>query len=80
MYRELHVTSEYLLEEVVSFKTKHFFHVTNSQLKTGKTGTHSNPNTCPVLYSLHNVFLGISETKIIEPVRLRRAQQDFLRT
>ena len=35
-YRELQATNEYLLDEVGSFKTKYFFHNTNSLFKTGK--------------------------------------------
>jgi len=46
-YRELQATNEYLLK-VVFINTKYFFHNTNGQLKTGKTGTHSSADTSSV--------------------------------
>jgi len=36
--------------------TKYFFHITNSQLKTGKTGAHLSADTSLVQCSLSNVL------------------------
>ncbi len=51
-YRELKATYEYLLEQVVSNKTKYIYNYTNSQLKTGKMGTLSFAEPSPLQYSL----------------------------
>jgi len=46
------------------YKYKIFFHNTNSQLKTGKTGTHLSANTSPVQCSLTVAKSSIIKTTI----------------
>jgi len=45
-------------------KTKYIFHNTNSQLKTGKTGTHSSADTSPVQCSLDKTYTSSSSEKV----------------
>ncbi len=47
MTGELQATNEYLLELIVSLKTKYFFN-TKGKLKTGKMGTHLSADTFSV--------------------------------
>ncbi len=51
-YQELQAANEYLLGKVIFKKKKYFFHNTNGQLKTGKTGTHLPADTSLVQCSL----------------------------
>ncbi len=54
-YQELQARNVYLLEQVISFKTKYIFHNTNGQLKTGKMGTHLSADTSLVQCSWCNL-------------------------
>ncbi len=43
----MQATNEYLLDQVISIKTKSFFQNTNGRLKTGKMGTHLSADASP---------------------------------
>ncbi len=70
-HRELQATNEYLLEQVVFINAKYFFHNTNGQLKTGKTGTHLSADTSPVQCSRVWVYIFFGKIFIYRKLLVR---------